>query len=90
MERVNEGPIADDDLARQRRKREARLLDQPLPDFPALTVADVVADALAATAEGPTAVDMVSYMARQGHSSQTIETVLAYMQRQGLVEGAGS
>jgi hypothetical protein len=87
---VNEVPMVDDDLARQRRKREARLLDQPLPDFPALTVADVVADTLAASADRRTAGDAVGYMARQGHSSQTINTVLAYLQRQGLVEGSGS
>lgn len=90
MERVNEAPIAHDDLARQRRKREARLLDQPLPDFPALTVADVVADALAANTDGHPAVDIVSYLSGQGHSWQTIETVLAYLQRQGVVTGPSS
>lgn len=90
MASLNQAPMADDDLARQRRKREARLLDQPLLDFPALTVADVVADALAANIDGQTAVDLVSYLATQGHSSQTIEMVLGYLQRQGVVDGPNS
>lgn len=90
MASTHEGSMAQDDLARQRRKREARLLDQRLPDFPALTMADVVADALAVNTDEQTAVDMGSYLAGQGHSSQTIETVLAYLWRQGVADEPGS
>jgi hypothetical protein len=75
--------MADDDLSRQRRKREARLLDRPVPDFPALTVADIVADVFAATDGGHAALDVPSYLAERGHTSTTIETVLAYLQGQG-------
>jgi hypothetical protein len=77
-----EDPIADDDLSRQRRKREARLLDRHVVDFPALTVADVVADVLAASDSGETALDVPRYLAGQGHGWQTIETVVGYLQRQ--------
>jgi hypothetical protein len=73
--------MGDDDLSRQRRKREARLLDRSVPDFPALTVADVVADVLAASDEGHSVLDVPSYLAEQGHTWTTIETVVAYVQR---------
>ena len=42
--------MADDDLSRQRRKRDERLLAQAVPGAPDLTVGDLVADVLAATA----------------------------------------
>jgi hypothetical protein len=72
----------DDDLSRQRRKREARLLDREVPDFPGVTVADVVADVLAAGNEGHSALDVPSYLAGRGHTSTTIKTVVDYLQRQ--------
>jgi hypothetical protein len=85
-----EASMADDDLSRQRRKRQARLLDRPVLDFPALTVADVVADVLAASDEGHAPLDVPSYLTERGHSSTTIETVVAYLQGQGPpVELAG-
>lgn len=77
-----EPSMADDDLSRQRRKREARLLDRPVPDFPALTVADVVADVLAASEDGPAPLDVPSYLAEQGHTWATVETVVSYLQGQ--------
>lgn len=79
-----ERPLADDDLSRQRRKREARLLDQQVVGFPALTVGDVVADVLAASDGSRGALDVPRYLAAQGLGWQTIETVMAYLQRQGL------
>jgi hypothetical protein len=72
----------DDDLSRQRRKREARLLDGAVPDFPGLTVADLVADVLAASDEGHAAHDVPSYLAERGHTWTTITTVVDYLQRQ--------
>ena len=72
----------DDDLSRQRRKREARLLDREVPDFPGVTVADVVADVLAAGTEGHSALDVPGYLAERGHTSTTIKTVVDYLQRQ--------
>jgi hypothetical protein len=73
--------MADDDLSRQRRKRQARLLDRPVPDFPALTVADVVADVVAMSDEGA-ALDVPSYLAERGHTGATIDSVVAYLQFQ--------
>lgn len=72
----------DDDLARQRRKREARLLDRRLPDFPDLTIADVVADVLAASESTPETFDTPGYLLDAGYGSQTIEAVVGYLDRQ--------
>ena len=73
--------LGDDDLSRQRRKREARLLDGEVPDFPGVTVADVVADVLAASNEGHAAFDVPNYLVERGHTSMTITTVVGYLQR---------
>ena len=73
--------MGDDDLSRQRRKREARLLDGEVPDFPGLTVADVVADVLAASHEGHATFDVPNYLVERGHTSMTITTVVEYLQR---------
>jgi len=77
-----EHSMDDDDLSRQRRKREARLLDRQLPDFAGVTVADVVADVLAASDEGRAPLDVPGYLAERGHTSTTITTVVDYLQRQ--------
>ena len=77
-----EHSMGGDDLSRQRRKREARLLDRQLPDFAGVTVADVVADVLAASDEGRTPLDVPGYLAERGHTSTTITTVVDYLQRQ--------
>lgn len=79
--------VADDDLSRQRRKRDARLLAQALPDAPDMTVGDLVAEILAAIAttdddgDGP-GLDIREYMAERGHASPTIKTVEDYLERQ--------
>ena len=82
MPNASEALMGDDDLSRQRRKREARLLDGEVPDFPGVTVADVVADVLAASNEGHSALDVPSYLAASGHTPTTIKTVVGYLQRQ--------
>jgi hypothetical protein len=79
----------DDDLARQRRKREARVLDEQLPDTPALTIADVVADVLAASETGTGLIDVRQYLADEGHHWRTIEAVAGYMQRYEVPDGVG-
>ena len=71
----------DDDLSRQRRKREARLLDGEVPDFPGLTVADIVADVLAASNDGRAAFDVPYYLVERGHTSMTIKSVVGYLER---------
>jgi hypothetical protein len=73
--------MGDDDLSRQRRKREARLLDGDVPDFSGLTVADVVADVLAASNDGCAAFDVPNYLVERGHTSMTIKTVVEYLRR---------
>jgi hypothetical protein len=77
--------MADDDLSRQRRKREERLLAQPLPDDPDVTVGELVADVLAATAregEHGADIDVRQYLADRGHGWPTIKTVVDYLERQ--------
>jgi hypothetical protein len=77
-----EHSMDDDDLSRQRRKREARLLDRQLPDLAGVTVADVVADVLAASDGGRAPLDVPGYLAQRGHTSATITTVVDYLERQ--------
>ena len=89
--------MADDDLSRQRRKRDERLLAQAVPGAPDLTVGDLVADVLAATADGRArradrAFDMPGYLAERGHDWPTIKTVVDYVERHDDAPGhpAGS
>jgi hypothetical protein len=77
----------DDDLARQRRKRDARLLDEHLVDYPALTIADVVAEVLAAGDTAPGPFDVRRYLVAEGHHWRTIEAVVAFMQRYDVPDG---
>lgn len=74
-------PLANDDVSRQRRKREARFYRQ-VAGVPGLSVADVVADVLAASDEGRTALDVPGCLAERGHTGSTIEIVVAYLQGQ--------
>jgi hypothetical protein len=77
----------DDDLARQRRKRDARLLDEHLVDYPALTIADVVAEVLAASDATDRPLDVRTYLAAEGHHWRTIEAVVAFMHRHYVPDG---
>jgi hypothetical protein len=79
-------PMGDDDLARQRRKREARLLDQQVAGFSGLTVADVVADVLAASDGGRAPLDVRGYLEAWGYGPQTIDAVIGYLRRQRQFE----
>jgi hypothetical protein len=72
----------DDELARQRRKRQARLLDEHVAEFPSLTLADVVADVLAACDQSSEVLDVRGYLAMEGFGRQTIEQVMGYLHRQ--------
>jgi hypothetical protein len=76
-------PTGGDDLARQRRKREARVLGRHVVEQPGLTVADVVADVLAAS-EGDGALDVAGYLAVMGYGRETIEAVTGYVHRHHL------
>jgi hypothetical protein len=52
------------------------------PPLPGVTVADVVADVLAASSEGHSALGVPSYLAERGLTSTTIKTLVDYRQRQ--------
>jgi hypothetical protein len=77
----------DDDLARQRRKRDTRLLDEHLVDYPALTIADVVAEVLAASDAADEPLDVRTYLLAEGHHWRTIEAVVAFMERYDVPDG---
>jgi hypothetical protein len=87
MTRSMEPSIGDDDLSRQRRKREARLLDRAVPDFPGVTLADVVADVLAASDDGHGVIDVTTYLVERGHAAATVQTVVDYLERQSPAAG---
>jgi hypothetical protein len=79
--------VADDDLSRQRRKRDARLLAQELPGTRDTTVGELVADLVAAIAtasddEDESELDIREYMAERGHTRSTITSVEDYLERQ--------
>jgi hypothetical protein len=84
------GPIepwmGEDDLSRQRRKREARLLDGQVPDQPGITVGELVADVLAASHDGHAALDVPRYLLERGHTPTTVATVVGYLQRHRLLQ----
>jgi hypothetical protein len=80
--------LADDDISRQRRKRDARLLAQELPGTADTTIGELVADLVAAIATGGERedgrdLDVRGYMADRGHTGRTIDAVEDYLERQG-------
>ncbi len=80
------GPLAargEDDLSRQRRKREARLRQRLVAGFPGMTAGEVPTGALAATEEPGAAFDVDQYEVLWGHSWQTAETLLAHPRLHG-------
>lgn len=76
----------EDDLTRQRRKREARLLDQRVTERPELTIADLVADVLAAC-EGDGSLDVAGHLAVLGYGPETTAAVVGYVHRHYLPAG---
>lgn len=73
-----------DEVARQRRRREARVLDGQLFDSPELTLADVVADVLAESSAAPGPFDVRGYLTAGGHHWRTIEAVTAFLEDHGV------
>jgi hypothetical protein len=64
-----------DEVARQRRKRQAAALDRSVPGFPAVTVGQLAEESTAAaTAGGADAVSEL--LATGGHTAATIDQVL--------------
>jgi hypothetical protein len=78
--------MGDDDLSRQRRKRETRMLDGQVPDHPGITVGDLVADVLAASEAGHVPLDVPAYLLERGHTPTTVTTVVGYLERQRLLQ----
>jgi hypothetical protein len=86
MDRSPESWDGGDDLARQRLKREARLLDLRLVELPELTLADVMAEVHAAQAAEPGPLDVREYLATAGHNWRTIDAVAHYLQTQDAAD----
>lgn len=64
-----------DQVARQRRKRAAALLDRSVAGFDELTLEDVVRSVMAASDEANGALDVEQFLTDRGHGWQTIEMV---------------
>jgi hypothetical protein len=69
------GSNRQDELAFQRRKHWAASLRRPVPGFAGVTLGQLVAGVRAATAEAGGTLDVTAFLARQGHSPETIESV---------------
>jgi len=79
-------PVADhpssfpiDEVARQRDRRQARLLAIPLIEQPESTLGDVVDSVRAARDELPGPLDVDQFLIDAGHGWRTIEAVKAYL-----------
>lgn len=70
------GPDDGDEVARQRRKRAADLLDRPVAGFDDVTLNDVLTSVVAASGEEGGPLDVERYLTERGHASQTVELVL--------------
>ena len=68
-------PDDGDQVARQRRKRAAALLDRSVAGFDELTLDDVVRSVIAAADEAKGALDVEEFLTNRGHGWQTIELV---------------
>lgn len=65
-----------DEVARQRAKHRAADRDRPVSGFPKMTVGQLADEVQAATTEAGTTEDVIRFLARAGHSRETIENVL--------------
>jgi hypothetical protein len=68
-----------DELACQRRKHWAASLRRTVPGFSGTTLAQLVAGVRAATARAGGTLDVTTFLSRQGHTRETIETVHTYL-----------
>lgn len=68
-------PDDGDQVARQRRKRAAALLDRSVAGFDELTLEDVVRSVIAASDEAKGALNVEQFLTDRGHAWQTIEMV---------------
>jgi hypothetical protein len=70
-----EGPDDGDEVARQRRKRAALLLDRSVAGFDDVTLDDVLRSVAAAADESEGPLDVELFLTERGHVWQTIEIV---------------
>jgi hypothetical protein len=86
------GSHGQDELACQRQKHWAASLRRSVPGFGAITVGQLVAVVRAATAKAGGTLDVTGFLARQGHSQETIETVRSYLglERRAELRGHGA
>ena len=70
-----DSPDNGDEVARQRRKRAAGLLDRAVADFDDLTLDDVVRSVIAASGEAEGPLDVERFLIERGHAWQTVEMV---------------
>ena len=68
---------ADDEVARQRRRRRAALSDRPVPGSSTMTVGELAEEARAASPVGAGADDVQRFLTERGHSPATIAAVLS-------------
>ncbi len=66
-----------DQVARQRRKRAASLLDRSVAGFDGVTLDDVVRSVLSAIDETNGPLDVDQFLEERGHTWQTVEMVRA-------------
>lgn len=78
--------VEEDEVARQRRKHWAKSLNRPVPEFPAMTLRQLVADVLVAGDEAGGALDVTEFLTDQGHSLATIQTVQGYLDLERATE----
>ena len=71
-----EAPDNGDEVARQRRKRAAGLLDRPVAGFDDVTLSDVLTSVVAAGEESRGPLDVERFLIERGHAWQTVEMVL--------------
>jgi hypothetical protein len=65
-----------DQVARQRRKRAAALLDRSVAGFDEVTLGDVLRSVVAASDETDGPLDVKRFLTDRGHTWQTVELVL--------------
>jgi hypothetical protein len=92
MEPEPDGPYSgsDDEVSRQREKRNTAFLARLVPGFPGLTFGQTVARVVLAGEQAADVLDVERFLADQGHDWRTIESVLAYLGLDAAMYGTGT
>ena len=70
---------SDDEVSRQREKRNTAFLARVIPGFPGLTFGQTVTHVVLAAEQAADVLDVERFLTDQGHDWRTIESVLAYL-----------